>query len=324
MEKLLSILRLALVCLAAGGASASTRLGDIAWQSDVTALNSAVATINAYLAGEDARLTITNYYGSTANPHLYIEQKITEGGTNYWKKVWDETTRWDAFLTCWTSFTNAAMRAIEEKADRAWGFYDSHTGQWSPENYTQVSSSNILIAAGMGYQKTVTSYGEAWVLTANEPYTSSGVTSNGFFRISDAEGNIQFEIVKGDKVTLPAQAGGVTVGAGSPQPITVLYPVATQPKASVSLYLEGGGDWHDEDDDGCPATVVWSGSPGAYSVTITPTIATTRIFVKASYEVGGETYINQRAPSSLSGGIILNNIKYMPVVNGTKLEFVRQ
>lgn len=100
---------------------------------------------------------------------------------------------------------------LENKADRAWGFYDSHTGEYSPDGFTTISSSNIMIAAGMAYQKTVTTDGEVWVLTATEPTSISGVTSNGFFRIEDGDGNALFEIIKGDKRTVGATAGSVSV-----------------------------------------------------------------------------------------------------------------
>lgn len=296
--------------------------------SSVTTLNAQVASIGAHLNAEDARFVSTNYNSAVHLPEASVEVNIS----NEWLTVWLEMTRWNAFTgagfdwATWCGFncfrTNV-LAQLDQKADRAWGFCDSHTGLWAPEGYTQISSSNILVAAGMGYQRTVTASGTYWVLTANEPYTMSGISSNGFFRIEDADGNVQLEIVKGDKRTVPAPPGGVTVSGSSPyQSLVIRYPVASQPTIEVALSL--AGPWHAETSASCPATVTWSGSSGAYVATVTPTVPAVTLFARATYEIGGETYINNRAPVSITGGILFNGTLYLPRVSGTKLEFVAQ
>ena len=289
-------------------------------------LSSQVTAISGHLNAEDARFVSTNYNSQVHLPEASVEVSVS----NEWLTIWREMTRWDAFTgtgfnwATWRGFyawmTNTEA-ALDQKADRAWGFYDSHTGGWAPEGYTQVSSSNILIAAGMGYQRTVSSGHTYWVLTANEPYEVSGISSNGFFRVADADGNVQFEIIKGDKRTVPAPPDGVSASGGV---LTISYPVASQPKVEVSLTLADGGTWYAEDSASCPATVVWSGTSGAYVATVTPSAPTAQLFVKASYQVGGETFINNRAPISITGGIYFQGTLYMPTVNGNKLEFVAQ
>lgn len=296
--------------------------------SSVATLNAQVASIGAHLNAEDARFVSTNYNSSVHLPEASVAVNIS----NEWLTVWLEMTRWNAFTgagfdwATWCGFncfrTNV-LAQLDQKADRAWGFCDSHTGLWAPEGYTQISSSNILVAAGMGYQRTVTASGTYWVLTANEPYTMSGISSNGYFRIEDADGNVQLEIVKGDKRTVPAPPGGVTVSGSSPyQSLVIRYPVASQPTIEVALSL--AGPWHAETSASCPATVTWSGSSGAYVATVTPTVPAVTLFARATYEIGGETYINNRAPVSIAGGILFNGTLYLPRVSGTKLEFVAQ
>ena len=289
-------------------------------------LSSQVTAISGHLNAEDARFVSTNYNSQVHLPEASVEVSVS----NEWLTVWREMTRWDAFVgsgfdwTSWGGFLSwmsTTEAALDQKADRAWGYYDSHTGEWAPEGYTQVSSSNILIAAGMGYQRTVSSGHTYWVLTANEPYEVSGISSNGFFRVADADGNVQFEIIKGDKRTVPAPPDGVSASGGV---LTVSYPVASQPPVEVSLTLADGGTWYAEDSASCPATVAWSGTSGAYVATVTPSAPTAQLFVKASYQVGGETFINNRAPISITGGIYFNGTLYMPTVNGNKLEFVAQ
>lgn len=295
----------------------------------VSALDDQMTAVAAHLNAEDARFVSTNYNSEAHLPEASVEVNIS----NDWLVVWREMTRWDKFTgagfdwSAWCGlecFRTNISAELDQKADRAWGFYDSHTGLWAPEGYTQISSSNILVAAGMGYQRTVTAGGTSyWVLTANEPYTVSGISSNGFFRVEDADGNVQFEIVKGDKRSVPAPPGGVTVGGGSPHPLIITYPVESQPTIEVALSL-GNPSWHAETDASCPAVVTWTGSSGAYVATVTPAAPTTQLFVRATYQVGGATYISNRAPVSLSGGIIYNGTTYKPTVNGNKLEFVAQ
>ena len=294
--------------------------------SALNTLSSQVTAISGHLNAEDARFVSTNYNSQVHLPEAYVEVSVS----NEWLTVWREMTRWDAFVgsafdwTSWGGFLSwmsTTEAALDQKADRAWGYYDSHTGGWAPEGYTQVSSSNILIAAGMGYQRTVSSGHTYWVLTANEPYEVSGISSNGFFRVADADGNVQIEIIKGDKRTVPAPPDGVSASGGV---LTVSYPVASQPTVEVSLTLADGGTWHAEDSASCPATVAWSGASGAYVATVTPSAPTAQLFVKASYQVGGETFINNRAPISITGGIYFNGTLYMPTVSGNELKFIAQ
>jgi hypothetical protein len=289
-------------------------------------LSSQVTAIAGHLNAEDARFVSTNYNSQVHLPEASVEVSVS----NEWLTVWREMTRWDAFVgsgfdwTSWGGFLSwmsTTEAALDQKADRAWGYYDSHTGEWAPEGYTQVSSSNILIAAGMGYQRTVSSGHTYWVLTANEPYEVSGISSNGFFRVADADGNVQFEIIKGDKRTVPAPPDGASASGGV---LTVSYPVASRPTVEVSLTLADGGTWHAEDSASCPATVAWSGTSGAYVATVTPSAPTAQLFVKASYQVGGETFINNRAPISITGGIYFNGTLYMPTVSGNELKFIAQ
>ena len=159
-----------------------------------------------------------------------------------------------------------------------------------------------MICAGASYQKTATATCDVWVLTANEPYEPTGVSTNGGFQIKDADGNVQFEIVKGSKSTVKAQAGGVSVTNST---LYVVYNIvsAEAPTGEVCLDL-GAAEWKSETDSDCPATVEWSGSSGAWVARITPTTSTARCFFKATYVAGGEDYVNSRAPVALTKLVI--------------------
>lgn len=286
-------------------------------------------TAIAYLQGDDAKVVITNYDSAVTMPSQSLQQRIDEGGTNYWKVVWNELTRWNRFTgdgfdwAAWCGFgcfrTNI-LAQLDQKADRAWGFYDSHTGNYTPDGYTWISSPKIAVAAGLAYQRTVTSEGAIWVLVSNGLVTETGGNmTNGFFRVSDDEGNSLFEIVKGNKRTVGAQAGSLTTT--SVMGIThmhITYAVVSESHPTVAVCTDlSDADWKDETSGDCVANVSWTGSSGAWVAEVWGKAAQTAMFVKAEYEIGGETYIRNAAPISAEGGILCTDgiHKVRPVWN---------
>ena len=272
-------------------------------KSTVEALADNVSTWSSFWSGDDVRVTVTNYDSAVNLPSLYLEYKLSNG---LFRTVWDERTRWNT-----NELRMAALEsAVEEKADRAWGYYDSHTGGWAPDGYTWLSSPKIAISGGLAYQKHLTSEGAVWVLESNGLIAESGgVMSNGFFRISDDEGNPLFEIVKGDKRTVGATAGSCEQLAGyAITHLQIGYAVesADHPKIYVTRSLTPV-DWKDEEDADCPATVSWSGSSGNWTAVVAGKVAEARLFVKAEYEVGGNTYIKQSAPVSVQKLVLGGN-----------------
>ncbi len=305
-----------------GGEIATVEMDVVPLANTVTNLSTTVNAWQTYWDGDDVRLTVTNYYGSLDLPRLYLEQKVSEGGTNYFKRVWDETTRHEAII----ERIHAVETNVQEKADRAWGFYDSHSGGFAPDGFTSISSQNIIVAPGMSYQKTVSAAGNAiWVLTYNDATTFSGVTSNGFFRVSDGEGSTLFEIVKGDKRTVGATAASISVNGTQ---ATIVYNVSSDSPPDLQYCTDLASDaWAEVISSGASIgrvpRVTWSGSSGEWTASINlngsqpfPT-APERMFIKATYEAGGETYIKNAAPISVEGGILCTDgvHKVRPVYN---------
>lgn len=299
-----------------GGVNVMTELES---KADASAVNDVRNTVNqwtTYWDGDDVRVTVTNYYGSMALPSLYLEQRMPADEThdNVWfKVVWNEMTRWNQFLSEYQSLSNE----VSQKADRAWGYYDSSTGEYSPDGYLQVSTPNIIVANGLSYQKTVSTGGfSMWVLTATQPMTISGETEQGFFKISDGDGNALFEIVKGDKRVVGATATAVSVNDGA---MRITYNV-TGEHPTISLCSNLGGEWQTGDEI-TMATVVWSGSSGEWIATVTPSGPYTSMFAKASYEAGGNTYIKNHVASSLDK-VVVGGIEYtvtVETINGKKM-----
>ena len=262
-----------------------------------------VSAIGAHLNGEDARFVVTNYDSVVHTPEAYVEIKVS----NNWLRVWDEGTRWNQYET-WKTNVDAEL---SYKADRAWGIYDSETGGYSPAGFTQVSSSNILIAAGMAYQRTVTSDGAVWVLQCNSGVAQVSGDTNGFFRVMDSDGVTQFEIIKGTRREMGCDASGISLDH-STTPNNVIIPYSVVSEEHPTLYITERletPNWKAETDSDCIATVTWTGSSGAYVATVHPKAAYASMFVRATYMVGGETYIRNAAPVEMPS-LYLNGTKY--------------
>ena len=280
--------------------------------TDGATLAGQVATIGAHLNAEDARFVVTNYNSVTHTPEAYVEIRLPDTS---WSRIWSEMTRWnwlfDYFMPSNYYGKAAIDTALADKADRAWGFYDSTTGEYAPDGYTWISSEKIAIAANLAYQRTVTTEGAIWVLESNGTVTETGGLTNGFFRISDDEGNSLFEIVKGSKRTIGADASSCQIVSGfTPTKLQIGYSVVSDvhPTLYVCQSL-ATQNWKAETDSDCLANVSWSGTSGAYVAQVQGKSAYSPLFVKATYEVGGETYINNAAPVSMQY-IMLNGVKY--------------
>lgn len=284
-------------------AHAATRLGDLAWQEDVSNNTARISTIAAYLEGDDARILFTNDARRAWMPSYSYQVKT--GGV--WQVIYDEAevaARNQAELA-------EAFAALDDKADRAWGYYDSHTGEYAPDGYTWLSSPKVAVAGGLNWQRTITSDGEIWVLCSNGLTAETAANTNGYFRITDGDGNTQFEIVRGDKRTVGANPTNITTFvSGGVTGIRLSYNIVAvaPPKLAICADLSTQ-NWKTEDDAECLANVAWSGSSGNYVATVVPYVAQRSLFVKGSYEVGSENIINNALPVKMEY-IYLGTKKY--------------
>ena len=103
--------------------------------------------------------------------------------------------------------------------------------------------------------------------------------------------------------------------------MTVTYNVdsAEHPILEVCTSLSDP-DWQRE--GACHyANISWRGGPGAWVVDVLPTAPYASMFVKASYETGGETYINNAVPVGL-GSVFVDGKSYrvkVVEINGRKV-----
>lgn len=320
MKKYAIALGLVLMSTVAFGA----RLGSLTSNAEV-ALQSEVNAISSFIFGDDAQLIATNYNSATKIPSLKLRFKIEneETGSNEWHTVWNELTRWDYLFDEYLPtnfFTKAEVTAeLEQKADRAWGHYDSHTGLYSPEGFTWVSSPSIAIAGGLAYQRVITTQGAIWVLESNGMTTFTGGETNGFFRITDDKGNAIFEITKGTEVLAGATAGRITttdINGITHLYITYNVESTAHPTIEVCSDLKAK-DWATEGDDACKANITWSGSSGAWVAEVWGKSDYNSLFVRASYKKGQRDVITNSAPVSFTEIVIGGQTYSVSVGNAT-------
>ena len=265
--------------------------------ADGEQLAAQVAAQGAFLNAEDARFVSTNYDSQVRLPEAYFEIKLPDGT---WARMWHEMTRWNWFLEgIYSPWTNAVNAALANKGEKEWGFFDAATGAPAPDGFLWVSMPRIAICAGAAYQRIAEAQGSYWILESNGMVAELSGTTNGFFRIVDDEGKAQFEIIKGDKVTVYAAPSTFTSSIMGVTHYHVTYKVknaAEAPKAEFKRNLPDEG-WLREGDSDCPCNVSWTKlDDSTYECEWWPIGKEPRMFMQAAFQVGGETRIRQTAP----------------------------
>lgn len=289
-----------------------------------------IRTVESFVVGDDCQLISTNYNSKTKLPSLLLRFRIKDAATGemIWYKVWDEMTRWkylfDEYLPTNYLTKTQVQAELDQKADRAWGHYDSHTGAYAPEGFTWVSSPKIAIAGGLAYQRVLTSEGAIFVLMSNGMTTFTGGETNGFFRISDDKGKALFEITKGSE-----SVQGATSYVKSTQQINgythlyLDYYVESPKHPTIEVCTDlNKNDWKSETDSGCVANVVWTGESGHYKADVWGKQPYTVLFVRASYLKGAKDVIKHNAPVEF-GPVVIDGTTYnklsVEVMNGKKV-----
>lgn len=293
--------------------------------ADATEALSLASAVSTVVIGEDCQLVSTNYNSATKMPNLFLRFKIPneETGSNEWHVVWNEMTRWNHLYEQYLPtnyFTKSEIAAeLDQKADRAWGYYDSTTGNYAPEGFTWVSSPSVAIAGGLAYQRVVTTEGAIWVLESNGMTTITGGETNGFFRISDDKGNAIFEITKGTEVLAGATAGALrTALVDGKTHLYITYNVESTAHPTIEVCNDlKNPEWATETDESCKANVVWSGSSGAWVAEVWGKQAYNSLFVRASYKKGQRDIITNAAPVSFTEIVIGGQTYSVSVGNAT-------
>ena len=298
------------------GAIPEVDTSNLATKGELSPIQSSVNSMWATLYGENVWITITNYMRQVANtvPSLRLWE-VRDSQTNM---VYSSAEEIEHVAT---QKVNEAKLEIKGMIPRtAWGSYQS-SGEENPSSnaVTVVNSSKIMLTGGGEWYRTVETGGRAiWVLKTNGMMTLGGDT-NGYFRVCDAEGNAQIEVVKTADQTVSAVPSETTFADGD---FTVTFNAGgtTHPTASCALDL--GDDFETEDGSGninsLGISISWAkNSDNLWAATVHQDNPSDKLFLYAKALLQGENLVRNNAPTSLDGGIYINNVKYRLVPYST-------
>lgn len=290
---------------------------NLATKGELSPIQASVNSMWATLYGENVWIAITNYMRQVANtvPSLRLWE-VRDSQTNM---VYSSAEEIEHVVT---QKVNAAKSEIKGMIPRrAWGSYQS-SGEENPSSnaVTVVNSSKIMLTGGGEWYRTIETGGASvWVLKTNGLLSLGGGT-NGYFKVCDAEGHAQIEVVKtADQVVGAFASSHDFDGDGN---FTVTFNASGSEHPKVSCAADLGDDFEEEDDSGninsLGITVEWvKNGGGMWVATIHQDTFADRLFVYGKKKVAGENLVRNNAPTALDGGIYINGTKYRIVPYST-------
>ena len=287
-----------------------------------------VGVLWSYVYGDKVWIAVTNYMRTVAGvaPSFQLWE-VRDGATNcvYWSREEITNVTADIIHDCKTNLEATVAAATNSMPVKAWSKYQSATGAENPQprEITIVSTPTIMLSGGWEWQRYSDVGSSVWLLESNGMTTMGGDT-NGHFRISDLDGNSQFEVVKTDSYLIDAIPGSV---ASSGAQFKVSFTnglskicVATNLNATVWEEVEYDGSYAADVVLGGTVAVTIEQSGGIAVVTVTGeggAALPTRMFLYGKVEQEGGTVIRNAAPVAVPAGIYCTDgvHKVRPVYN---------
>lgn len=294
---------------------AAVDLGTAAYRDEAYFATRADEQLLAQLVmGSNVVFEVTNYNSRVRAPAARILQ-LSE--SNEYFQVWAET---NGLARTLASAMDYADGIGASRAPRAWSRTTSGLGAEAPSNTTWISTPTTVLAGGYEYAKVVHAGGEAWVLCSAG--VGAGADTNGFFRLETSDGEPLVSIERTESVLVGVDAAGISaVGNTVTIPVPVVSqdpPVcyATRELASPTTWsdlIESSPDWID--------SAACTGSSGSWVWTIQTD--SPQAFFQFRYLQPGETVVRNHGWTDLSGGIIVDGVRYVPTASGDTLTFTR-
>ena len=270
-----------------------------------------VGVLWQYVLGDTVWFAVTNYMRTVEGvvPSLQLWE-VRDGATNL---VYHSTEE----ITNFVNAATAALRAdlTNSLADRAWSKYQSATGADNPQpgDITIVSTPSIMMTGGGEWNRYVHTGGSSvWVLRSNGLTTFGGGSNGSFFAVQDDEGNTLFEVRRTDSYEVDALPSA-TGFDGDDFQVTYNLPASGNPPtlyASTNLATTAFAAEENGSTDSLGITVNWASSGGLWRATIVQDVKAPALFVHAKALQEGSIVVRNNAPTSLSGGIFIGNVKY--------------
>lgn len=270
-----------------------------------------VGVLWQFVFADSVWLAVTNYMRTVegVTPSLQLWE-VRNGVTNLVYSSREE-------ITNVVNDATAALRAEITNAmpDKAWSKYQSATGAENPQPgaITIVSTPQVMLTGGGEWNRYVNTGGSAvWVLRSNGLTTFGGGSNGSFFAVQDDEGNSQFEIKRTDSYEVDAIASSCGWDQSGNFQVTYKAPASgNQPVLYASTNLTESFTAEENGRiNALGITVNWGASGGLWRATIVQDATAPPLFVHAKVLQKGSVIVKHNAPTSLDGGLFLNNVKY--------------
>lgn len=294
--------------------------GSFATTNDTASISRSVSALWQYTFGDRAWIAVTNYMRTAEGvvPSLQLWE-VRDGATNCVYSSSEEiahivSNEVDRIALALSNLVEGVRAQIPSTA---WSAYQSMSGDPNPasDEVTVVSTPSVMLTGGAEWQQYVdVSSNSLWVLSSRGVTVASSDT-NGYFRITDAEGKTAFEVVKEKAKTVDALAQDVTA-PGDEGVMSVTFVAKAQPTLFLSpslstAFVEASADGN--------ASVAWTdNSDGTWTAQVEFVAVKRQYFAYATYEVPGSTVVRNTAPMRVDGGIVTSDgTKIRPVVSGS-------
>ena len=301
-------------------------LSAYATTQSVAAVSSSLSSLWTYTLGETCWFAVTNYMRTVGViPSLQLWE-VRDGQTNLVYHSSEEITN-----TVHTLFGGLAAQFTNALPGRAWGAYQSGTGADNPDpaNTTVITTPQVMLTGGGEWNRYVSTGGSSvWVLHSSGMTSFGGGADGNFLKIEDDEGNAAFEVSRTDGYEVDAVPSSCRFDdATGDFTVTYDYDGGSPPVLYASTNLLAGsfiGEDEDHEIDAYGLAVSWAQTATNWTATVSQDAAHPRLFIHAKATMPGSVAIRQNAPVQFGegGGILYNNKRYVPAVNGNKLEFV--
>lgn len=269
-----------------------------------------VGVLWQFVFGETVWLAVTNYMRTAEGVKPSLELwEVRDGATNCVYSSREE-------ITNIVDAATAALRVEVTNAmpDKAWSRYQSATGAENPQptDITIVSTPRVMLTGGGEWNRYVSTGGSAvWVLHSNGGLTTFGDGTNSFFRVEDDEGKAQFEVSRTNSHEVDALTSSIGFSEGNFQ-VTYKAPASgNQPVLYAATNLTSTFTAEEEGRiDSLGITVNWGVSGGLWRATIEQDVDAPALFVHAKVLQEGSVIVKHHAPTSLDGGLYIDDVKY--------------
>lgn len=310
-----------------------SELGSKANTADVATISNKVDVIETWAIGNDVAFTVHNAGSTNATFSVAYTNDVMYSSAA-------EATNTVAIADAHTSaaisnLVTAIDAALDQKANKAWGETTSG-GAPSPEDTLCIEKEKVSITGGGNYSYIEAGTGGYWVMAVSLGSTwtlqsladAQNPDNPMTLTLRDSDGNPIATVTSTASREVYAVVGSDITGIdvvdnGSADVITIPFPVVAAQHPTLEYAPSLTNTFAEATSTNWPSqisSVVWSGSSGLYTATITTVGRPGAGFFKAKYIKEGETYVNYNQPIGFTHAVIggTNYPVKVVTINGIK------